>query len=146
MLGDRIDLYGTPQIMLSITRCADISHTPDVRSRAILPRWACRVRINYASPAINDTAVANLAAAAGITAGIGDWRVEKGSGNYGQFMIVSPNDKTFLSIMKEGRREQDAALLNPVAYDDESRDLLTWLETEFAKSGKKRSEPIRAIA
>jgi len=75
--------------------------------------------------------VANLLAAAGITIGIGDWRPEKGAGNYGQFKLVDANDADFVRIVTHGgRAAQQAALDTPVAYNDETAELLTWFETE----------------
>lgn len=58
--GDRVDLYGTPQIFLSVTRSADMNRTPDIRSRAILPRWAAIIRIAFVKPIINETSVLNF--------------------------------------------------------------------------------------
>jgi hypothetical protein len=134
--GDRIDVYGVPQVLSAVTRSSDMNRTPDVRTRAILPRWACRLSIAYVTPMINQASVINLLAAGGITAGIGDWRVEKGSGSYGQYYLVTPDDPTFLSVMQEGREAQDAGLANPEAYDDETRDLLTWFNVEITRRGR----------
>jgi hypothetical protein len=144
VLDDRIDLYGTPQIMLAVTRSSDIGRTPDVRSRAILPRWACKIRVAFVKPILNETAVYHLIAGSGIMAGLGDWRVGKGSGNYGQYELVSPKDPEFLSILKEGRAEQDAALCNPVSHDDETQSLLLWFENEADKRGTRKDLSIAA--
>ena len=135
--GDRVDLFGIPQIFLSITRSADMNRTPDVRSRAILPRWAAIIRIAYVKPMINETSVLNLLSAGGITAGIGDWRVEKGSGSYGQYSLVDPDNAEFKRIMEEGREKQISALQNPDPYDGETKDLLGWFDIESQKRGLK---------
>ncbi len=134
---DRVDIYGTPQLMMSITRSADINRTPDVRTRAILPRWACVVRMSFAKPIINAQAVANLLAGGGITSGVGDWRIQKGSGSYGAYRLCAKDDPEFLSILKEGREAQDAALESPETYDDETRDLLGWYDVEVKRRGMK---------
>ena len=43
--------------------------------------------------------------------------------------------------MKSGGREaQDAALLHPVPYDDESAEMLTWFEAEVKRRGREKDE------
>jgi len=134
--GDYVDIYGVPKLSMAIVRSADMNRTPDVRTRAIVPQWAARVSVNYVQPILREQAVANLLAAAGIMRGVGDWRPEKGSGSYGQFELVSKDDKRFLSIIKSGgRAAQDEALANPEPYDAESAELLAWFETEATRRG-----------
>lgn len=136
--GEFVGIYGVPKLFMSIVRSADMNRTPDVRTRAIVPQWACRLRITFVQPLIRAQAVANLLAAAGITIGIGDWRSEKGSGNYGQFRIADKDDAEFKRIVKEGGRAAQAkALENPVCYDDETTELLSWFEEERAKRALK---------
>jgi len=135
--GDIVHIYGTPQIYSSITRSKGIDRTPDVRTRAILPQWGCRIAIQFVRPIIRDQSVANLLAGAGITAGVGDFRPEKGKGNYGQFELVSPTDKRFKAIEKQGRAAQKAALDSPQAYDLETEGLLSWFEVEVQRRGFK---------
>lgn len=136
VLGDRINVYGTPQVMCSVVRSSDINHTPDIRTRAILPRWACKIQISFVTPILNATSIGNLLAAGGITSGIGDWRVEKGSGNYGRYHICDPKDPEYLSVLKEGRKQQVDALSNPTYHDDETRDLLSWFAETIESRGK----------
>jgi hypothetical protein len=38
MPGDFTPLYGTPQLRMDVTRSADINKTPDIRTRAFLPK------------------------------------------------------------------------------------------------------------
>src|SRR5574343_117140 len=83
--GETIPVYGVPQLFMSVTRNSDINRTPDVRTRAILPQWAMRFKVRFLVPLLSQDAIANLIAAAGIVMGIGDWRPEKGSGDYGSF-------------------------------------------------------------
>lgn len=129
--GDYVGIYGVPRLLMSAVRSADMNKTPDIRTRVIVPEWACIVRVTHVQPLIRAQAVANLLAAAGITVGVGDWRPEKGGGSYGQFRIVPENDPQFLSIIKSGgRAAQVDGMDNPVAYDDESTDLLSWFEVE----------------
>ena len=93
------------------------------------PKWPGR--------SINETSVLNLLSAGGITAGIGDWRVEKGSGSYGQYSLVDPNNTNFKEVMEEGREKQIEALQKPEPYDGETKDLLGWFTIESQKRGLK---------
>lgn len=132
--GEMVGIYGIPKLFMSITRSADMNRTPDVRTRAIVPQWACRVTVTYVQPLIRAQAVANLLAAAGITIGVGDWRPEKGAGSYGQFRIADKNDPEFLEILKTGgRKAQIKALDHPVCHDDETTELLSWYEDELSR-------------
>jgi hypothetical protein len=135
--GDRVSLYGEPQIMLAVTRSSDINRTPDVRSRAIVREWACRITVKFVRPIIRDQSVANLLAAGGITSGIGDWRIGKGAGSYGGYRLCSEDDADFVRICKIGRAEQDAAIENPRSYDDETESLLAWHGVEVKRRGFK---------
>lgn len=132
--GDYVPLFGLPQLSMSIVRSADMNRTPDVRTRAIVPRWACRLSITYIKPLMKPQAVLNLIAASGLTIGVGDWRPEKGKGNYGQFEIVPEDDPRFVEVTKTGGRvAQAAGLETPTCYDDETTALLGWFEDELAK-------------
>lgn len=131
--GEFAGIYGIPKLFMSVTRSADMARTPDVRTRVIVPEWACYLRVTYVEPLIRAQAVANLLAAAGITIGVGDWRPEKGSGSYGQFQIVAKDNPDFLRIVKAGgRKAQIEAMDKPIAYDDETMELLSWFEHERA--------------
>jgi hypothetical protein len=112
-----------------------MNRTPDIRTRAILPRWACAIRINFVQPQLSERNVVHLLAAAGVLCGIGDFRQEKGAGSYGQFRIADgPDDPEFVEIVQSGGREaQDAALANPETYDNETASLYAWVTEEIAK-------------
>lgn len=136
--GDEIPIYGVPELMMSVTRSADINKTPDVRTRAILPRWAAKISVQFTKPILKEQAIVNLIAAAGITQGIGDWRVQKGSGNYGQFSLVEPDDKAFKYVLETGGKDaQDAAIADPICYDSETEELLSWFDAEVKRRGFK---------
>lgn len=137
--GDKIDIYGTPMIHMGVVRSADINRTPDVRTRAILPRWCCEIRINFVRPQLTERNVVHLLAAAGILCGIGDFRQEKGAGSYGQFRIAgSPSDTEYRSIIKEAREAQDYALAKPEPYDEETRSLYEWVTEEIERRGEAK--------
>lgn len=136
--NDEVPIYGVPELLMSVTRSADMNKTPDVRTRAILPRWACFISVQFTKPILKEQAIVNLMAAAGITQGIGDWRVQKGSGNYGQFALTDPSDKVFQEIVSTGGKEaQDAAIAEPICYDSETEELLAWFDVEVKRRGFK---------
>jgi hypothetical protein len=131
-------IYGLPEVFMAITRSADINHTPDVRTRAILPEWCCELSIKYTKPMLREQTIANLLAAAGFQCGVGDWRQEKGSGSYGAFKLVDANNPDFQRIKKtQGREAQLDALKNPVAHNDETNEMLAWFDVEIRRRGFK---------
>ena len=154
--GVYVPIWGIPEMFMAIVRQADMSRTPDVRTRAILPRWAAFLSITYIKPLMAHQAVANLLAAAGLTAGVGDWRPEKGKGNFGQFRLVNEDDPELLEIKKYGGREaQKKALFaeHPKCFDDESDTLLSWFKEELErrkaagnapKKGRRGETPIES--
>lgn len=136
--GERISIFGVPQIICSVTRSADINKTPDVRTRAIVPQWAARISVSFVTPNLREQSIANLLASAGITQGIGDWRPGKGSGTYGQFELVDANDPRFLHVERfGGRGAQMLAMESPEPYDRETRELLEWFGVESGRRGFK---------
>lgn len=132
--GDYVAIFGVPQIHLGGVIQAGMSRVPDIRTRAIVPEWACRLEITFVQPIMQAQAVVNLLAAAGMIDGVGDWRPEKGKGNYGQFEIVDAHDERYRRIVETGGRDvQDAAISNPIAYDDETQELLAWYDAELSR-------------
>lgn len=132
---ERIPIYGRPQMLMSVVRSKDINHTPDIRTRAILPRWSCSLDITYVVPLLNEKTVMNLITAGGVLSGIGDWRPQKGGTN-GQFEIVAPVDERYTEIIQEGRSVQIEAMSNPEFYDEESAELYTWFEETARSRGR----------
>ena len=136
--GEKLALFGVPQIMCSVVRSADINKTPDIRTRCIVPRWACKVEVTYTTPVLNATVISSLFATAGYTMGVGDWRPQKGSGTFGRWKIVEANDKEYLDIIKTGGADaQQKALDDPDSYDDETDELLSWYDVEVRRRGIK---------
>ena len=135
--GERISIYGVPKLFSSVVRSADMKQTPDVRTRVIVPEWACLVEITFAKPMINEQAVTNLLVSAGILQGLGDWRNGKGKGTYGSYTPVNTNDEDFKRILATGGREaQIEAMNNPEGYDEDTKDLMDWFNKEVAIRGK----------
>lgn len=136
VIGDTVPIYGIPQLHMCITKNSGINKTPDVRTRAIVPRWATRFSVEFVTPMINGQSVANILAAAGMTCGVGDFRQERGKGNYGTFRICNPDDKEYMEILAMSTADaQEEALQNPTCYDQESEDLLRWFYDEVATRG-----------
>jgi len=136
--GEQLPIYGVPKVFMAITRSADMNRTPDVRTRALLPEWACKLRVTFTKPILREQSIANLLAAAGFQSGVGDWRQEKGSGSYGSFKLVSADDKDFVRIVKtQGRVAQQAAMDKPLAYNQETEEMLAWFEVETNRRGFK---------
>lgn len=137
--GERLPIFGVPQMLMSVVRSADIKRTPDVRTRAILPKWACKIRVNFTKPLLSERTVANLLAFGGIAQGIGDYRTEKGAGTYGSFELVGEDDIRYLSVLRDGGHDaQEAALEAPEYYDQDTEELYTWFVAEMEK---KKSAP-----
>lgn len=131
VLGDYVPVFGVPHIHMSPVRSADMNRTPDIRTRAILPEWACKISIRYVEPLMQAQAVVRLLQAAGLYIGVGDWRNEKGSGTFGSFRLVEPNDDDFARIaVAGGRKAQLVAMDRPSPFDDESAELLSWFDGE----------------
>lgn len=136
--GEITPIYGIPKVFMAITRSADMNRTPDVRTRAIIPEWACALTVEFTKPILREQSIANLLAAAGFQSGVGDWRQEKGSGSYGAFKLVSADDKDFVRITKTmGRKEQQKAMDKPEAYNSETEEMLSWFGAEIKRRGFK---------
>lgn len=131
IVGDKIPVWGVPQVWSTIVRSSDMARTPDVRTLPILPRWAALVTVSFVSSLIPAASVVNLLGAAGDTQGIGDGRPGKGKLSMGKFRIAGEGDAEFDAIVKLGKRAaQDTALANPAYYDLETEQLLTWFSEE----------------
>ena len=129
-------IWGLPRLFMAVTRSADINKTPDIRTRAILPEWACKLRLTFQRPILREQSVANLLAAAGRLAGVGDWRQEKGSGSFGSFRLCAPDDKAFVRITENyGRAAQIEAMQDAVPYDDEAAEMLAWFGEQVELRG-----------
>lgn len=129
--GDFVHVYGVPKLHMAVVRMADMARTPDVRTRACLPEWACKVTVSFVRPILNETVVTNLLAGAGLMQGVGDFRTEKGKGNFGSFELVNEDDERFQRIVAEGgRAPQVEAMESPECYDGDAAELLSWFTSE----------------
>jgi hypothetical protein len=137
---DLVPIYGVPQLFMAVVRDGSINHTPDIRTRAIVPEWATFLQISYAVPNLKVQGVLNLLGSSGVISGVGDWRPEKGKGDYGAFVVVDQDDAEFRRIIATGgRAAQEAAMANPACYDLETEELLTWFDAEVERRGFESS-------
>ena len=92
------------------------------------------VDIAFVMPTLSLHSVVSLLSNAGVIVGIGDFRQEKGRGSYGTFSVTG-EDSGELSdlweeITQEGRDVQEAAMNAATPYDEETEDLMEFLEGE----------------
>jgi hypothetical protein len=128
---------------------ADRARTPDICARCIIALWGVKLTIRYCKPQLSSVTIGNLLARAGLLIGVGDWRHEKGGGNYGMFELVAPQDPRFLEVLETGgRAAQDAALTDPVCYDRETEELLNWWRGELVARERtaERSKPATKVS
>jgi hypothetical protein len=147
-----VPVWGKPYLFMSAVRNSGINKTPDIRTRALLKEWAAVITVSYIHPLVRINQVVTLLGYGGITAGVGDFRQEKGKGNYGQFEFVDPAAAKFdpaaakfVQICAEGGTEvQDAALADPETHDEDSQELLDWYTKEVARrSSAKEIAPAK---
>jgi hypothetical protein len=131
-----IPIFGIPELYMAVVRNSDINRTPDIRTRAIVPRWAARFRVRYVRPKLSIHTVTNLLGAAGLLCGIGDGRQQKGALNFGQFEVVDPSNEAFQDLITNGgRAAQEKAMNDPAYYDAETRKLFEWYKDEVERRG-----------
>lgn len=130
----RVNIWGRPLLKMDVVRSADMNKTPDIRTRAFLPRWCAEVDIAFVSPTLSTHSVVSLLANAGVIVGIGDFRQEKGRGSYGTFAVSGEEMGDWQSawdeITAEGRDVQELALQSPEYADEETADLMDMLFEE----------------
>lgn len=130
----RIKIWGKPYLKMDVVRSADINRTPDIRTRAYLPRWCSEFDIAFVTPTLTTHSVVSLLVNGGIIAGLGDFRQEKGAGNFGTFAVVGDDlgehADIWNELMREGRDVQQAAMDNAEPADDETAELMGILNAE----------------
>ncbi len=147
--GERLPIYGEPRLIMSPVRSSDMNRTPDIRTRCVLHQWATKITVNYVKPQLNATAITHLLAAAGMTQGIGDWRTQKGAGNFGSFQIVEETNPEFRYLLEKcGRKLQVSRMETPIFHDLESEELFRWFESEVATRGEdeRRNPKVKKAA
>ena len=131
----RINVWGKPFLKCDVVRSADINKTPDIRTRAFLPRWCAEVDIAFITPTLNVRSIVSLLANAGVIVGIGDFRQEKGKGSFGTFRVIGGGDEDaeWDEIVQEGRAVQEFALFNPESADEETDALMALYHEEVTR-------------
>lgn len=133
----KINVWGKPFLKMDVVRSADMNKTPDVRTRAFLPRWCAEVDIAFVTPTLSAHAVVSLLQNAGVIVGIGDFRQEKGRGSYGTFAVSGQNmgewQGLWDEITAEDRDIQQAAMDAPEYADDDTADLMEMMTDERMK-------------
>ena len=128
----KIRVWGRPYLRCDVVRSADMNKTPDIRTRAFLPRWCAEVDIAFVTPTLSVHSIVSLLANAGVVCGIGDFRQEKGKGSFGTFGVAGEDGGTLWDeLMAEGREVQEAAMADPEPADDETAELLAELLPEI---------------
>lgn len=136
MPGDFVPLYGTPQLRMDVVRSADIAKTPDIRTRAFLPKWGAEVEIQFITPQLSVASVVALLCNAGVLVGVGDFRQEKGKGAFGSFRVLGEGEddpEWDDLIANHGRATQTAALADPDYADADTADLMEFFHSEVKR-------------
>ena len=133
--GTSVAIYGEPLLHMATVRQAGMSRTPDIRTRACVETWCCSITVTYVAPLLNREAISTLAVGAGLLQGIGDFRAEKGAGNYGTFEVVNEDDARWHAITEIGREHQIEAMQNPRPIDTETERLLEYFVAEQDRRG-----------
>lgn len=133
----RVNIWGRPQLKMDVVRSADMNKTPDIRTRAFLPRWCAEVDIAFVMPTLSVHSVVSLLSNAGVVVGIGDFRQEKGRGSFGTFVVAGSQDmgdwqEIWDEITQEERAVQEAAMANPEFADHDTAALMEILQHERA--------------
>lgn len=134
---DKISVWGKPYLKCDVVRSADMNRTPDIRTRAFLPRWCAEVDIAFVTPTLSLHSVVSLLSNAGVVCGVGDFRQEKGKGSFGTFAVSGEDmgdwQGLWDEVTAEGRAVQEAALASPEYADQETADLMEMLDEERMK-------------
>lgn len=139
VMGNNASVWGKPLLKMDVVRSADINRTPDIRTRAYLEEWCAEVRISFTTPYFSNRSIVSILANAGMIVGIGDFRQEKGAGNFGMFDVTSEGSKDLqgyvAEIKKNNRQVQIDALANP---DIPEGDTSTFELLEFINKERLR--------
>ena len=133
-----IQIWGRPQLKIDIVRSADMNKTPDMRTRAYLPRWCAEVDIAYVQPTLSAHSIVSLLTNAGSIVGIGDFRQEKGRGSFGTFDVLTEDSmgdfqEEWDELMLEDRAVQQEALDHPEHADDQTAELMQFMKEERSR-------------
>ena len=126
--GQFIPIFGIPKLKLDVVRQAGVTRTPDIRSRPYFETWATEATIEFISPQLKHADIMALIENAGQICGIGDYRQEKGRGDYGRFCASKAIAPDLMNL-----KAQRESIEDPLPADDDTADLLAFWMTEKAK-------------
>lgn len=131
----KINIWGMPLLKCDVVRSADINRTPDIRTRAFLPRWCAEVQIAFVMPTLSARSIVSLLSNAGVVVGIGDFRQEKGKGSFGTFRVIGDGDSDpeWDEITADARAAQEYAMASPECADEETEELIEMYQAEVAR-------------
>ena len=133
----KVPIWGKPLLKMDVVRSADMNRTPDIRTRAYVEEWCSEVEIAFVAPTLSVRSVVSLLSNAGVIVGLGDFRQEKGRGNFGTFAVAGDDLGEFQDhwdrVTAFGRKQQEAALEAPEFADEETVELFELLEDERAR-------------
>jgi hypothetical protein len=148
VVGEYVSIFGYPKLSMEVVRSSDINHTPDIRTRAILPEWCAKFSVRFVVPLLQANAVLRLVHAGGVYIGVGDGRPEKGKMSFGRFRVVGRTDKDYQRIAKAGgRKAQEAGMQRCEPYDAQAAEMLEFWDAELKRrnfekqQGKKAKKP-----
>ena len=137
VIDETVYIWGKPFLYMAVVRQAGFRAAPDIRTRAIFPKWATKITVQYVRNLIREQDIVNLLDGAGMIIGIGDGRTEKGTFNYGGWQIVAKDDKRWHDIVRTGGRVvQEAAMRNPECFDEDTEELYSWYHAEVIRREK----------
>lgn len=146
---DRRDspVWGNPALFMCGVRQAGISKTPDIRTRGVLMEWASRFTLNFVEERFTVKTIMILLERAGMLSGIGDFRQEKGAGNFGQFRTTTEEDPEFQRIVASyGREYQLAKYAEPDFFDEETKQLYEWWIGMYRSTFSSSPKHLRQVA
>ena len=92
--------------------------------------------MRYITPQLNLTSLFNILCNAGVLIGLGDYRQEKGKGNFGSFRVIPADDQDAEwddLVAHHGRDAQQRALDNPMCADTDTEDLMQFFNDEVMR-------------
>lgn len=145
IVDETVHVYGKPFLFMTPVRLAGFVKSPDIRTRAALVQWACKLTVQFVRSKIREQDIANLMSAAGHIVGIGDGRTEKGTYNWGSWKIVESNDPEWQRVAKQARKVQEAAMAHPEAVDEDTEELLAYFHAEIIRREQDERTPKAAV-
>lgn len=121
-------IYGVPRLRMDVVRSSDIARTPDIRTRAEFAEWATTFSVYYVEPMLSMAGMTNLMINAGLVAGVGENRQEKGKGAFGSFTTADAVPDSLLDL-----EAQRSAIAAPQPANEETAELLAEYGAELAR-------------